>query len=147
MKAIAIIGCALLMCSSLLGQKVSLNGNAKGIERNSLAIQVRHINSQDTIIVEESQGPIGNSNTFDLRFKSEGNYEVIFTAIQKKTGELVTKSFYVLIDENTPRKDNILLTLDYKPVNDLAEMYMLWDDEGVLLANVDPEQFLLAVRE
>ena len=83
------LGFAVLSCTSLLGQKLSLSGNAKGIESNSLTVAIRHIASNDTIFVEKSTGPFGASDTFDINFRSEDNYEVIFEATPKKQDDTV----------------------------------------------------------
>ena len=144
MRTLALLGFAVLCCTSLLGQKISLSGNAKGIESNSLTVAIRHIASNDTIFVEKSAGPFGTTDTFDINFRSEGNYEVIFAATPSKQDQTIEKSFYVLINSNSPRKEEIELQLNFRPVNDALSMYLLWDEEGTLLAGDNEEQYALA---
>ena len=145
MRTLVILGFAALCCNSLMGQKISLSGNAKGIKANSLNVAIRHIASNDTIYVEKSEGPFGTSDSFDINFRSEGNYEVIFAATPRKQDAEVEKSFFVLINKNSPRKEEIELQLNFRPANDALAMYLLWDDEGILLANKDKKQYALAL--
>lgn len=146
MTRVATTIAALFIVCAAFSQNVTLKGEAIGIDQGSLNLAVRIIDVNDTLLVQETNGISGSSDEFQLKFRSEGNYEVLFTATPDGSEQTVEKSFFVLINQNTPKKTKIDLSLDFQRRLLSSSHFVLWDEEGHILQDVSSDQYASALK-